>query len=68
MKAAPAKVARSAKKPRKAGSGQKEMLMSIEGNKAARRRWRRPVARPQRKSAYRLRGIAAGLRTARTEF
>jgi DNA end-binding protein Ku len=45
--AAPAKAANPAKKPRKASSGQKEMLMPMEGKKP------RDAAsgRPQRKSA-----------------
>lgn len=51
-KAAPAKAAKPAKKPRKAASGQKEMLMPIEGNKAAKETApKKPAAGPQRKSA-----------------
>jgi DNA end-binding protein Ku len=46
--AAPAK---AAKKVRKAASGQKEMLMPIEGKKAKEAPAKKPAARPQRKSA-----------------
>jgi DNA end-binding protein Ku len=49
--AAPAKAAKPAKKVRKAASGQKEMLMSIEGKKAKEAPAKKPAARPQRKSA-----------------
>jgi DNA end-binding protein Ku len=48
---APAKAANPAKKPRKASSGQKEMLMSIEGKKPKEAAAKKPSARPQRKSA-----------------
>ncbi|MGL3210856.1 Ku protein [Bradyrhizobium sp. BR 1433] len=41
-----------AKKPRKAASGQKEMLMAIEGKKPAKEATaKKPAAKPQRKSA-----------------
>src|SRR5450631_3538351 len=41
-----------AKKSRKASSGQKEMLMPIEGKKAARQTGaKKPASRPQRRSA-----------------
>jgi DNA end-binding protein Ku len=44
--------AKSGKKPRKAASGQKEMLMSISGKKAAKEAAaKKPSAKPQRKSA-----------------
>jgi DNA end-binding protein Ku len=42
---------KSAKKPRKAASGQKEMLMPIEGKKAKEAPANKPASRPQRKSA-----------------
>ena len=42
---------KSAKKPRKAAAGQKEMLMPIAGKKPAKEAAKRPAARPQRKSA-----------------
>jgi DNA end-binding protein Ku len=42
----PAKASKPSKKPRKAASGQKEMLMPIEGKKAKERRRRR--RRPSR--------------------
>ncbi|MGY8710487.1 Ku protein [Bradyrhizobium sp. 18BD] len=48
---APAKAAKPAKKPRKAASGQKEMLMPITGKKQKEAAAKRPSARPQRKSA-----------------
>ncbi len=52
QEAAPAKAAKPAKKPRKASSGQKEMLMPIEGKKPAKEAAaKKPAARPQRKSA-----------------
>jgi DNA end-binding protein Ku len=42
-----------AKKSRKASSGQKEMLMPIEGKKAASQTGaKKPASRPQRRSAY----------------
>jgi DNA end-binding protein Ku len=49
--AAPAKTAKPTKKPRKASSGQKEMLMPIEGKKAKEVAGKKAAARPQRKSA-----------------
>ena len=50
--AAPAKAAKPAKKPKKASAGQKEMLMSIEGKKAAKEATaKRPAAGARRKSA-----------------
>ena len=49
---APAKAAKPAKKPRKAASGQKEMLMPIDGKKVAKETTaKKPTTRPQRKSA-----------------
>ena len=42
---------KSGKKPRKASSGQKEMLMPIEGKKPKEAAAKRSSARPQRKSA-----------------
>ena len=48
--AAPAKAAKPAKKPRKASSGQKEMLMPIEGKKPKETAAKKPAAK-QRKSA-----------------
>jgi DNA end-binding protein Ku len=41
---------KSAKKPRKAAAGQKEMLMPIEGKMPKEAAARKPAARPQRKS------------------
>jgi DNA end-binding protein Ku len=51
--AAPAKASKPTNKPRKAASGQKEMLMPISGNKkqAKETAAKKPAARPQRKSA-----------------
>jgi DNA end-binding protein Ku len=49
--AAPAKAAKPAKKPRKASSGQKEMLMPIEGKKPKEAAANKPAPRSQRKSA-----------------
>lgn len=49
--AAPAKAAKSAKKPRNASSGQKEMLMPIGGKKPKETVAKKPAAKPQRKSA-----------------
>jgi DNA end-binding protein Ku len=46
-----AKATKPAKKPRRAASGQKEMLMPIAGKKAKETPAKRPAARPQRKSA-----------------
>ena len=43
---------KSGKKPRKASSGQKEMLMPIAGKKASKEAAaKKPSAKPQRKSA-----------------
>src|SRR4051812_30464699 len=43
---------KSAKKPRKAGAGQKEMLMPISGKKPAKEAAvKKPASKPQRKSA-----------------
>jgi DNA end-binding protein Ku len=39
------------KKPRKATTGQKEMLMSIQGKKQGKETAKKPAAKPQRKSA-----------------
>jgi DNA end-binding protein Ku len=39
------------KKPRKAASGQKEMLMPIEGKKAKETPAKKSASKPQRKSA-----------------
>jgi DNA end-binding protein Ku len=48
----PAKATKPTKKPRKAASGQKEMLMPIEGKKPAKETAaKKPAAKPQRKSA-----------------
>jgi hypothetical protein len=50
--AAPAKASKPAKKPRKAESGQKEMLMPIEGKKASKESTaKKPASKAQRKSA-----------------
>ncbi|MDI3560653.1 Ku protein [Bradyrhizobium sp. Arg816] len=50
--APPANAAKPAKKPKKASAGQKEMLMPIAGKKPAKEAAaKKPVARPQRKSA-----------------
>jgi len=51
QEAAPAKAAKPAKKPRKAASGQKEMLMPIQGKKPKEGAAKKPTARPQRRSA-----------------
>ena len=48
--AEPAKPSKPAKKPRKAASGQKEMLMPIQGKKA-KETGKKPTSKPQRKSA-----------------
>ena len=48
--AEPAKPSKPAKKPRKAASGQKEMLMPIQGKKA-KESAKKPTSRPQRRSA-----------------
>jgi DNA end-binding protein Ku len=48
--AAPAKAAKPAKKPRKASSGQKEMLMPIEGKKP-KEAAKKPAAGARRKTA-----------------
>jgi DNA end-binding protein Ku len=46
------KSSKAAKKPRKAASGQKEMLMPIAGKKSAKEASaKKPTARPHRKSA-----------------
>jgi DNA end-binding protein Ku len=50
--AEPAKASKPSKKPRKAASGQKEMLMPIEGKKPAKEAVaKKPGSKPQRKSA-----------------
>jgi DNA end-binding protein Ku len=50
--AQPAKTSKPSKKPRKAASGQKEMLMPITGKKAGKEAAaKKPVSKPQRKSA-----------------
>jgi DNA end-binding protein Ku len=49
--AEPAKPSKASKKPRKAASGQKEMLMSIQGKKAAKETAAKKPASKQRKSA-----------------
>jgi DNA end-binding protein Ku len=50
--AAPAKASKPAKKPRKAASGQKEMLMLIEGKKASKESTaKKSASKSQRKSA-----------------
>jgi DNA end-binding protein Ku len=49
--AEPAKQSKRSKKPRKAASGQREMLMPIVGKKAKEAPAKKPAARPQRKSA-----------------
>jgi DNA end-binding protein Ku len=47
-----AKESKSAKKPRKVASGQKEMLMPIAGKKPEKEAAaKKPAAKPQRKSA-----------------
>ncbi|MCK1667945.1 Ku protein [Bradyrhizobium sp. 153] len=52
QEAAPAEAGKPAKKPRKAAAGQKEMLMPIEGKKAAKEAAaNKSSAKPQRKSA-----------------
>jgi DNA end-binding protein Ku len=51
QEAAPAKAAKPAKKPRKAASGQKEMLMPIEGKKPKAAVTKKPAAKSQRRSA-----------------
>ena len=48
----PAKAAKPSKKPRKATSGQKEMLMPIEGKKVGKEAAaKKPALKPQRRSA-----------------
>jgi DNA end-binding protein Ku len=43
---------KSAKKPRKAAAGQRQMLMPIQGKKSGKEAAaKKPAARPQRKSA-----------------
>jgi DNA end-binding protein Ku len=50
--AEPAKASKPSKKPRKATSGQKEMLMPIAGKKAGKEATaKKPASKPQRKSA-----------------
>lgn len=50
--AAPAQPAKAAKKTRKAGAGQKEMLMSIEGKKGSKNAaGKKPAAATRRRSA-----------------
>jgi DNA end-binding protein Ku len=49
--AAPAKASKPLKKPRKAASGQKEMLMPIEGKKQGKEATAKKTATKQRKSA-----------------
>jgi DNA end-binding protein Ku len=50
--AQPAKASKPSKKPRKAESGQKEMLMPITGKKAGKKAaGEKPASKPQRKSA-----------------
>jgi DNA end-binding protein Ku len=50
--AQPAKVSKPSKKPRKATSGRKEMLMPIAGKKAGKEAAaKKPASKPQRKSA-----------------
>jgi DNA end-binding protein Ku len=50
--AQPAKASKPSKKPRKAASGQKEMLMPITGKKAGKEATaKKPASKPQRKSA-----------------
>src|SRR5579883_262149 len=51
QEAAPAKAGKQAKKPRKASSGQKEMLMPIEGKKPPKESVAKKSAARQRKSA-----------------
>jgi Ku70/Ku80 beta-barrel domain len=58
--AEPAKPSKPAKKPRKAASGQKEMLMPIAGKKAKETTAKKPTARPQRKSAWQFRKATPG--------
>jgi DNA end-binding protein Ku len=49
--AEPAKTSKASKKPRKSASGQKEMLMPIEGKKAKETPAKKSASKPQRKSA-----------------
>jgi DNA end-binding protein Ku len=49
--AALVKASKPAKKPRKAASGQKEMLMPIEGKKPKGTAAKKSASRPQRRSA-----------------
>jgi DNA end-binding protein Ku len=51
QEAAPAKAGKPVKKPRKASSGQKEMLMPIEGKKLKETAAKKPATGRQRKSA-----------------
>jgi DNA end-binding protein Ku len=50
-RAASAKPSKPSKKPRKAASGQKEMLMPITGKKPAKETAKKTASKPQRKSA-----------------
>ncbi|MHC2842833.1 DNA end-binding protein Ku [Bradyrhizobium diazoefficiens] len=65
QEATPAKAGKPAKKPRKASSGQKEMLMPIEGKKPKDTAAKKLAARPQRKSACRR---PSSSRAARTDW
>jgi DNA end-binding protein Ku len=49
--AEPSKASKPSKKPRKSASGQKEMLMPIEGKKAKETPAKKSASKPQRKSA-----------------
>jgi DNA end-binding protein Ku len=49
--AAPEKASKPSKKPRKAASGQKEMLMPIQGKKRKESAAKKSASKPQRKSA-----------------
>lgn len=52
QEAAPAKTAKSGKKPKRTAAGQKEMLMPISGKKATRETAaKKPSAKPQQRSA-----------------
>jgi len=51
QEATAARATKPAKKPRKAASGQKEMLMPIQGKKPTEGAAKKPAARPQRRSA-----------------
>jgi hypothetical protein len=57
---------KSAKKPRKAAAGQKEMLMPIAGRKPAKEATaKKPSAKPHRKSAWISGALLTVVRTAR---